>query len=212
MMPDARYPMPKKTKNTALGLRASGVWDLIFMSTVDTHLGAIYPKSRSYVPTELWHRIAENVDEPNAIPLALSELKQEIALPSFIDDLAQIEWNIHTVATSTTPIPSDVKRPQLNPTLELANLSWKLCDLMRETDEQLAYEPDEGDEWAMVWRDPKTNELRIEAASPEDLLIFKVVFREIDVYELTTLANLSADNIDQAMCNAVERGILIAPK
>jgi hypothetical protein len=182
------------------------------MSTVDSHLGAIYPKSRSYIPAELWHRIAENVDEPDAIPLALSELKQEVALPSFIDDLAQIEWNIHAVATSTTSIPDNVERYQLNPTLELANLSWKLCDLMREKDEQLAYHPDEGDEWAMVWRDPKSNELRIEAASPEDLLIFKVIVGEIDVYELTTLANLSADNIDQAMHDAVTRGILIAPK
>jgi len=182
------------------------------MSSVDTHLCAIYPKSRAYVPTELWHSIAENVDEPNAIPLALSELKQEVALPSFIDDLAQIEWNIHAVSTSSTSIPESVDRYQLNPTLELANLSWKLCELMCEANDRLAYDPDEGDEWAMVWRDPKTNELRIEAASPEDLLIFKVVVREMDVYELTTLANLSADNIHHAMSNAVERGILIAPK
>jgi hypothetical protein len=182
------------------------------MSTVDTHIGSIYPKSRAFVPTELWHHIVENVDEPDAIPLALSELKHEVELPSFIDDLAQIEWNIYTVSTSKAVIPDTAEHYQLNPTLEVSNLSWKLCDLMREPDDQLAYHPDEGDEWAMVWRDPRTNELRIEAASPEDLLILKVVTREIDVYELTTLADLSADDVGHAMSDAVERGILIAPK
>jgi len=182
------------------------------MSTVDTHIGTIYPKSRSYVPTELWHHIVENVDEPDAIPLALSELKREVELPSFIDDLAQIEWNIYTVSTSKATIPDNVEHLELNPTLELANLSWQLCDLMREPDDQLAYHPDEGNEWAMVWRDPRTNEPRIEAASPEDLLILKVVTREMDVYELTTLADLSAVDVDRAISDAVERGILIAPK
>ena len=182
------------------------------MSTVDAHLGTIYPRSRSYVPAELWHRIADNVDEPDAIPLALNELKEEVALPAFIADLAQIEWAIHAVTISNAAIPENSEHYRLNPTLELVNLSHKLCELMREDTEQLAYEPDEGDEWAMVWRDPKTSELRIEAASPADLLILRVVFREIDVYELTTLANVSAKDVHSAMNNAVDRGILIAPK
>lgn len=182
------------------------------MSTVDTHLGSIYPLSRAYVPAELWHRIADNVDEPDAIPLALNELKEEVDLPSFIADLAQMEWAIHSVRTSTHEVPQDAAHYQLNPTLELSNLSWKLCELMRETDGQLAYHPDEGDEWAMIWRDPKTSDVRIEAATPEDLLILKIIIEETDAHEIASLGNLTVTNIDQAMRDAAERGILIAPK
>ena len=73
-------------------------------------------------------------------------------------------------------------------------------------------EPIRGEEWAMVWRDPATDELRTRSASPVELLALKILSEDLD---LDTAAIQRTSSTPAALNNlllsASRSGIILAP-
>jgi selenobiotic family peptide radical SAM maturase len=71
--------------------------------------------------------------------------------------------------------------------------------------------PESGEEYVIVWRHPRTEEMLVRTASDEDLLVLKMVAEEIDLGELATSVQVTIHELIAAIDRTVGRGLLLAP-
>ena len=179
-------------------------------------LARVYPKSKAMLDQGLWNRVIE-VGGLNSQPEAFSDTlalqADELALPPYVPELAKLEWIVHTVLTQDSDIRPRVDQLIVNPTLQLVQLGWKHLTLLftgHETNSLPAPEP--GEEFVLVWQDPKTREVRTEVASDQDLLVLKMVVEGIEPEEVAEEGGLPIGGVDIAIDGAVNRGILLRPE
>jgi selenobiotic family peptide radical SAM maturase len=130
----------------------------------------------------------------------------------YIEDLNRLEQIRHDVATEDAAFPTEVEHFEINPTLELAHLEWKVSQLLTTDDATDAAEPTRDGEWVMVWRDPHSGTVEVEAATNEELLILKMLVDGIDPAEVAAASHLTVEAIEHAMSHCAARGILIPPR
>jgi selenobiotic family peptide radical SAM maturase len=182
----------------------------------EKELENVYLACRSTVDSDTWGGIiaacAEGLD-PERFPNVLRLHTGDLGLPDFLPELARLEWAVHKVKDSKTEIPAEVDLLNVNPTVQLLQLSWKnLCSTLNSENDSPLLEPIPGDEFVLVWRDPKSLKAKTQPASDEDLLVLKMVVEELDPKKVAAAGGLPVGAVDAAIHRAVYKGILLQPR
>lgn len=176
----------------------------------------IYPTCRTILDSDTWERIQKVCTanpESETFPNSLTLQKDALRLPEFLGELARLEWSLHRMITSEFNIPEEVNHLTINPTIQLLQLSWKnLLLLLNSKGDTLLARPQPGMEIVLVWCDPKTGEVKVCAASDENLLVLKMVVEGIDPKEIAAAGDLPIGAVDAAIDRAVHEGILLKPR
>jgi selenobiotic family peptide radical SAM maturase len=169
----------------------------------------IFQHCRSCLEAGTWHELIEAMKDeanPDAFPALLSSRTPIAGFPLFLPDLARLELSLYRATTKT--VTSDAQdNASVNPSLELVRLSWKnLLDFVA-----WGADPEEGPEFVIVFRHPKTGELVQRVASNEDLLALKLMAEGISPREAARKSKVSVSKVDSVLDRAFRNGLLIAP-
>ncbi len=174
-----------------------------------------FPVCRALIGPRAWPRLlkaCEAIGRPESLPDRLAAMKDRPGAPDFLAELARLEWTRHEVSKSAAPAANETDRFEVNPTLDLLPLSWRLCGLVSPAEGVAPAAPRPGAEHAMVWRDPVTGGTRVQAAEQAELLALKVVVEEIPLAEAARAAKTGVPVVENALWRAAEKGILLAPR
>ncbi|MFZ2448311.1 MAG: thio(seleno)oxazole modification radical SAM maturase SbtM [Syntrophobacteraceae bacterium] len=178
-------------------------------------LDAVYPVSRARVDSEIWDHFLESraaTSGPEDLAGLLSLHAAQFDFPAFLPDLARIEWAMHEVRCSNTLPVLPEARIVLNPALRLLRLSWRhLTGLVSDGADGCFPNPEEGEEFVLLWRNIQSGEVRLRPASCEDLLALKVIVEEIEPQKAAAEGSVSIYAIEAAIDRAVGEGLLIRP-
>jgi selenobiotic family peptide radical SAM maturase len=175
----------------------------------------IFSTCRRILGRKTWGRILavlENNLRPELFADTLLSVKNEYNLPDFIDDLARVEWIRHQTQNEKSRPDIPLEKICVNPTLTLVPVAWKhLPDLLKTDARNDPRICEPGQTHVMVWRHPKTGELKIKDAEDVDLLPLKLAVEQIDPRKAADIGDTTAGAIHSAMDRAFARGILISP-
>ncbi len=161
---------------------------------------------------DIWQQIISDHDlesKPEIFPKVIVSYNLYSQLPEFLPELAHLEWSVSQVKETSISITDDQEDIAINPTLLLLELQWQ--NLANDVDSPSAQAPEPGKEYVLIWKHPEDGEVKLKAASLEDLLILKMISENIDRKEVAQAGALSILAVDAAVDRAVDRGIIIAP-
>jgi selenobiotic family peptide radical SAM maturase len=173
----------------------------------------IFPVCSSILGSERWETLMASPET-----LHLQSFQKTLSqvggpgLPEYLSELARLEWALSETSDSNAIIPHEVEHTTINPTLQVLCLSWKNLTFLLGRAGKASPEPEPGEEWVLIWREPLTNKPRSNPASNDDLLALKIVADGIDPSEAARGGKVSVGLIDRAIDNAVHNGILLSPK
>jgi selenobiotic family peptide radical SAM maturase len=173
----------------------------------------LFPVCRALVGPRAWPRLLKacgGMDKPASLPDRFAAMKN--GAPDFLPELARLEWTRHEVSNAPTPAANESGRFEINPTLDLLPLTWRLCRLVSPAGDSAPSAPQPGAEHAMAWRDPATGATRVQAAENADLLALKVVVEKIPLAKAAKAAKSTVPLVENALWAAAEKGILLAPR
>ncbi|MBU4289278.1 MAG: hypothetical protein KKI12_14030, partial [Proteobacteria bacterium] len=146
-------------------------------------LEEIYPSCCSFIEQNAWVQIivlCSEVSDPDSLPDKLLLHSGELGLPAFLPELARMELAFHKVSTGKLEIPEELDQHTINPTLQLLQLSWKnLYFVLKQSDKSSSGKPEPGEEYVIVWQNPRTKETEVQKASEEDILSLKMIVEGI---------------------------------
>jgi len=173
-----------------------------------------FPICRSILDPDIWDRIViACASDPESFPQALARHTGDPEIPDFLIELARLEWAVHSVMSGEAQVLPAVHQTEVNPTLQLLQLSWKnLTSILHSDSAAASQAPEPGEEFVLVWRDPKTAEIRAQAASDEDLLVLKMHVEGIKPEQAAATGKLPIGAVDAAIDRAVGKGILLQPQ
>jgi selenobiotic family peptide radical SAM maturase len=173
----------------------------------------IFPACYSVLDTDTWKRILTACDsDPVLFPETLARHISDPAIPDFLGELARLESAVNSVTLAEEGISLEAEQLQVNPTLQLLQLSWEnLPSALRSAEDGASQAPEPGEEFVLIWRDPKTKKIKIHSASDEDLLVLKVHVEGIPREQAAATGNLPIGAVDGAIDRAVGNGILLRP-
>lgn len=144
--------------------------------------------------------------------LRLAALRAEVEagrLPPFIPDLYRLEEVVAKVRGEEQWLPAAVSERLINPTLELVAVAWAGLDGILSSD-VLSCPPAPGS-LVMVWRHPRTNEVRVQQATDAHLLALKVMADGLDPLLVANGHGVGVGVIDRALRQAVDEGLILSP-
>jgi len=175
----------------------------------DQATNAIFAVSRRVAGVVRWEKIIRTLDDSiklSDLPNAIIAVADKFSLPPFLPQLIFIEWQKCQVAMNRKPIAHTADKLELNPTLRIIELDWKLSGLFEDSAKIKRIE--QGQEIVAIWRDPISKNVRLNAISKEDFLLLKFIEEEHNIPVVADL-DVSGEMIDQALRQAVKQGILI---
>ena len=150
--------------------------------------------------------------DPDQVFNNLSVEKASLLLPEYLPDLIRLEWAVDQARRLSLEFSKKPERLSLNPTLQVLCLSWKNLPFIIKTKGLSTPSPIEpGPEWVLVWQEPTSRELQVEAGSAEDLLVLKMLAEDLEVEDVTRIGNISTGAVEKAVDRAVMKGIVILP-
>ncbi len=159
-----------------------------------------------------WQQIISGHDldrKPENFSQVIGSYEHHAHIPEFLPELARLEWNVSQAKKRSITIPDDQEDLSINPTLLLHEFQWK--NLANDVGSPSAQEPEPGNEYILIWKHPEDGDVQIKAASPEDLLILKMISENIDRKEVAQTGALPTFVVDAVVDRAIEKGIIIAP-
>jgi selenobiotic family peptide radical SAM maturase len=144
----------------------------------------------------------------------LENFKGGLGLKDFHAELARLEQVVFDLKNQDIKMPLEAERVSLNPTVHLLPFSSKHQVSLIKHDTEVITEqpqPQPGEEFILVWKDPVTGEVRIRPASRDDLIALKIAVEGIDPNEAARIGNTHVSSINALLKHAVEAGILLAP-
>ncbi|MFH1615418.1 MAG: thio(seleno)oxazole modification radical SAM maturase SbtM [Planctomycetota bacterium] len=179
-------------------------------------LEEIYPSCCSFIEQNAWVQIivlCSEVSDPDSLPDKLLLHSEELGLPGFLPELSRLELAVHKVSTDKIELPEELDQHTINPTVQLLQLSWKNLYLVLNQSEKTSSEkPEPGEEYVLVWKNPKTKETKVQKASEEDILSLKMIAEKITPEEVADAGNLPIGAVDAAIDRAVRKGLVFAPR
>jgi selenobiotic family peptide radical SAM maturase len=179
-------------------------------------INLLFPISRSLLADETWQEIkkvwGQNPD-PDRFLAALSSPKTSLILPGPLLDLMRLERAIDQAQKQPAEFIKDPEALSLNPTLQVLSLSWKNFPcLIKAKNSQVFSSMAPGSEWVLIWQEPATQRLQVEAASEEELLVLKMLAEDLEVEEVAEMGGLSKALVEEAVHRAARKGLLILPR
>jgi len=180
------------------------------MATIE-RLREIYPCCLSFIGPDKLNTFTEHFKESDLKAL-LNALEEDHSLLLFLPELARLEWALYEVKTGSVVIPPDIDKICINPTFQILQLSWKNLVSLLDQENSSPAEPVQGKEIILIWKDPKSNKIKVRLASDEELLALKIIAEEINPEKVAEEGNLPVGAIDRAIDRTIRKGILLSPK
>ena len=176
-------------------------------------LNDIYPACLAVLGKESRSQLltaCSSLPDAGTFPDFLEQVKTP-DMPSFLPDLARLEWAVASAAGEASLIPPEAETLSVNPVLRLLELSWKgLPAFLDLAHCSVAVMPERGSERVLVWFDPKSGRAKARPASDEDFLVLKMVLEGIAPETVAAEGGLPVGAIDAAIGRAVWSGILLS--
>jgi selenobiotic family peptide radical SAM maturase len=176
----------------------------------------IYPHCRSHFSDGAWRDLVLSLGgkrEPERIAEAMASRALNAGLPGFLADLSRVESLIDRAKSSRLCPEAEVDRITVNPTLDLVRLSWKNLPSLLQTGtrSEQGDGPEQGDEFVVVFRHPKTGAVVCRAAADQDLLALKILAEDFTSRQAAAQGGVPVTVVDSALGRAVQEGLLLAP-
>lgn len=176
---------------------------------------AIFPTTRKLLGQATWNRLIgqmQNDLEPESV-LAQLEKIAGLTHPEWLPELARLELACHRTMNIPLPLPGELIKLTVNPTLQMIPVPWtNLLTLLTFAKKQDMERIEPGEEIILIWCDPANRNLRFETALPDHLLALKMVTEAITPEEATLQSKQPITLFDTVLWDAVRRGILLAPE
>jgi hypothetical protein len=179
----------------------------------------LFPRCRAHLEAGQWDdlvraytatRPARDRFAPSAMGEAFpSFLAERRELPAWLSALARFEWAEYAVSVSTAPVPEEVDRLTVNPTLEVLELPYRICAHARS---RAAGAPERGAETALLWRHPARLTTSYVAASEPVLLVLKMAVEGLSVDDVAAATGLAAGDLRAIVSSWVTEGLVLAPR
>ena len=173
-----------------------------------------YKACRAIVGSDRWDRLIRNKNTSNDLESLVKSLIQsgEQGIPTFLSDLAHLEWTVEDIHRTDDHIQNDGKEIRVNPSLRLLDLAWKnLLPLLSHDKTEPHAEPIPGRELVLIWKDPKGKSVKYRVASQGDLLALKITDEHISPEHAAEAGNVLVGMLDSIIDEAVHEGILLSP-
>jgi selenobiotic family peptide radical SAM maturase len=162
---------------------------------------------------ETWDRLTAPGDptfRPGGLAEHLDERRTDEAVPPFCADLARVEWAAHRASEDRVPSVPPENDPRLNPSLHLVETSWTGLHALRENP-AAGVAARAGGEIVLVWHDRASDRIRVQEATPAQLLALKVVVEHLDPLETARQAGEGAGVVHEAVDRAAAEGLVWLP-
>ncbi len=144
------------------------------------------------------------------MPQILSEISSKQSILPFLPELSSIEAAVAGAGSGQIQAPDGISDLQLNPTLKLLDLKWKgLASFFSENADEAA-EPQQGNEFILVFKHPEDGRVVVRSATSEDLLLIKMAVEDITPEEIARIGSLPVDNVYAALDRAASAGYMPA--
>ncbi len=176
----------------------------------------IFPACHSFLSQDQWQLLFPFPDQAIStavIENSLHSLARSENTPAFLPDLFRLEYAYFKARENGCPaIAENVEEVLINPTLKLVRLDWQnLVSALDASARPSRFAPVQGEEFVLLYTDPKSKKIRIRPALKTDLLALKIIAEELDPAEVAREENVAVGHIDRAMDLAARRGILLKP-
>ena len=180
------------------------------MPDAGTPIEDLFPLCRALLGEGRWPLFTEALRgaDPETAPETFAHRFAATGLPGWTPELALLEWTRRRAAEADVTFPETVDEAVVNPTLQLLHCGWRLMPLL---DAETLEPPENGEQWIVVRRHPKTGALLTDAADDADLLALKVVVDGLSPDEAAAAGNGPAHAVYDAISRAAERGLLLEP-
>ena len=175
----------------------------------------IYPLCSHVLGAEDWACLTETFGKnlsPKVFADKLVSGEGAVAIPAYLSELARLEWCYHSVSLNQTEIRKEVDTVELNPSLEVLKLSWRLVHLLGTENRVSWVEPEQGEEWVFIWRDLNSSDIKVVAATDSDLLALKIVVDEIAIEEAAIIGKVPVVSIHEILSQAAQKGLILMPR
>ncbi|MGM0645284.1 MAG: thio(seleno)oxazole modification radical SAM maturase SbtM [Thermodesulfobacteriota bacterium] len=169
-----------------------------------------FPVTRRLLPKVFQHRLDAVEDTESAFALLESGVT-DAGLPAYLTELARLEQAVFDCQRCACP-PEATADLTLNPTLQVIPVHWQgLAALCNGAADDALVEPESGPETILVWKDPATATVRIEAASTDSLIALKIAAEDLSPQKVALDNDLRPLDLRRLIRHEVRRGTLIAP-
>lgn len=150
--------------------------------------------------------------DPETVPPLLEDVAG-LTHPEWLPELARLELACHRAMNVALPLPAQLSRLTINPSLQLIPVPWRhLLTLLTFAKKQDMNRIEAGEELILIWCDPLNKNLRFEAALPDHLLALKLITEGISPEEAAQQSGKTMAAFDAVLWDAVRKGILLAPE
>lgn len=140
---------------------------------------------------------------------------EQQAIPAHLPQVALFELTKHLVYTSEEVHPAEVEGPSVNPTLQTLQLTHRVSGWAKAAAEQedpVSEPPPEGEELALLWRNPTSLRANYVAAGPRSLLALKIALEGISVEEAAAAGGVEPHDVIDALLEQAGFGLIDLPK
>jgi selenobiotic family peptide radical SAM maturase len=174
-------------------------------------LQTIFRFTCAELPTRFWQGAMRSASSTQAVedfPARVETYVRSSDAAGYLPDLARVELALHRLGKRIDQAPVAPETYCLNPDMALIEVDWQpLLQLL--DGKQLA--PRRSKQRLLLWRHPRTGEIRRDVATAAGLLAMKVVAEQIDPLMIAAETGRPVGVIDAAIEQAVECGLLLAP-
>ncbi|KAF0184134.1 MAG: radical SAM domain-containing protein [Nitrospirae bacterium] len=174
-----------------------------------------FPATAALLGIDDWTRFCAllpgTVDAETLSASFLDFSRQNAGVPYAVD-LFSLERERALVESSADDVPEAVDARAVNLTLRLLEVSFRGLAERLHGRSLFAEEPEPGEEYILIWRMPANGEIRVEAASQEDLLALKIVAEDLDIRDIALNGGTTVGVLDDLLFRAGKRGILVRPQ
>jgi selenobiotic family peptide radical SAM maturase len=182
---------------------------LIKKKTDDT-----YRACRAVLGVTRWGRLSAQYADAlaeHSLSAALSQAGKD-RYPEFLSALARLEEIAGIVKKGKASLLKEVRRPQINPTVQIIELSWKNMASFLDPNRRIsAINPVRADERVLIWYDPSTEHVSARPVNDEDLLVLKMISEDIPPESIAVQGGLPVGAVDAALSRAATSGLLLSP-
>lgn len=184
------------------------------MKKDNRHLGEIFPACNRMTPPEVWLKLVDELPhsfDPADFPAFLLSRLNKYNLPSWLPDLAGIESGLYHVTRKRNPVNLYPAALCINPSLSLLKVGWQGLPSLLHRSKTPPAEPEPGEEYILVWQEPRSRKPRVRPAFPHELLALKIVAESLDKKVLARQESTTLAVLDSAVEKAATVGLLIKP-
>jgi hypothetical protein len=184
-------------------------------------LEKLYPLTMASVAPERWKELVVEYDatgparhyEINRLgegfPAFVADVTQTRELPAFLPALARFEWADWSVFVSEEPLPKQVERLTVNPTLTVLQHPFLLAPYIHAKGKGATPAP--GEEMLLVWRHPEQLRTWFMVGHERALLVLKMALEGLTSQDVAAATGVPEESVRQAVEECIRDGLVLVP-